>query len=237
MPPPNHRPRPRPPAVRYYQARRRRRLLLLATGIIVVVLILIVSGVFQSSRSFRPPTKTSLAGMSLGQRIVTIADSQVGYTTRPKHSYCNKFSAYWHAGKPTCPGGEAAEEWCADFAAWAWQRAGAQFTYGYNPGEINAGAVSFYEWGAATGRWHPVGDGYVAQPGDVAVYGLSLGEYPTAAHVAIVTSDSSGQRGPDVINGDGDHTGFSVVETGTDQTKADVGGHKDTSLAGYVSPP
>jgi hypothetical protein len=39
-----------------------------------------------------------------------------------------------------------------------------------------------------------------------------------------------------VVNGDGDRTGFSVVETGTDQVRADAG-HGDSALAGYVSPP
>jgi len=38
------------------------------------------------------------------------------------------------------------------------------------------------------------------------------------------------------VNGDGDRTGFSVVETGTDQVKADAG-NGDSLLAGYVSPP
>jgi hypothetical protein len=54
--------------------------------------------------------------------------------------------------------------------------------------------------------------------------------------VAVVTADTARQRGPDVVNGDGDRTGFSVVETGTDQVQADVG-HDDSTLAGYVSPP
>ena len=157
------------------------------------------------------------------QRIVAIAESQVGYSTEPSNSYCNKFSAYWDAGTAGCPSGEKSEEWCADFAAWAWQKAGVQFTYGYGPGEINGGAVSFYEWGVANGEWHPATSGYVAAPGDVAVYGLSLGADPSAVHVAIVTDDASGQSGPDVVNGDGDRTGFSVVETGTDQTMADAG--------------
>ena len=40
---------------------------------------------------------------------------------------------------------------------------------------------------------------------------------------------------PDVINGDGDRTGFSVVETGTDQEYADVQG-AGGRLSGYVSP-
>jgi hypothetical protein len=70
----------------------------------------------------------------------------------------------------------------------------------------------------------------------VAVYGLSLGPDPSAVHVAIVTHHASGQPGPDVVNGDGDRTGFSVVETGTDRVMADVG-NGDSTLAGYVSPP
>jgi len=88
------------------------------------------------------------------QRIVAIAESQIGYSTEPSNTYCNKFSAYWNAGTADCPSGEMSEEWCADFAAWAWQKAGVQFTYGYGPGEINGGAVSFYEWGVANGEWH-----------------------------------------------------------------------------------
>ena len=110
-----------------------------------------------------------------------------------------------------------------------------QFTYGYGPGEINGAAVSFYEWGVANGEWHPATSDYVAAPGDVAVYGLSLGPDPSAMHVAIVTGDVAGQLGPDVVNGDGDRTGLSVVETATDQAMADAG-HGDSTLAGYVSP-
>jgi hypothetical protein len=182
------------------------------------------------------PIKATLAGLSLPQRIVAMAKSQVGYRTQPSTSYCNKFSAYWHAGTENCPSGERAEKWCADFAAWAWQKAGVHFTYGYDPGEINGAAVSFYEWGVTNGEWHPATSGYVAAPGDVAVYGLSLGAHPSAVHVAIVTDDAPGQRGPDVVNGDGNRTGFSVVETGTGQVRADTGPH-DSTLAGYVSPP
>ena len=170
------------------------------------------------------------------QRIVALAQSQIGYATNLPSSYCNKFSAYWNAGTGACPSGEKSEEWCADFAAWAWHKAGVPFTYGYGPEEINGGAVSFYEWGVANGEWHPASSGYVASPGDVAIYGLSLGADPSAVHVAIVTDDASGQAGPDVVNGDGDRTGFSVVETGTDQAIADAG-NGNSSLAGYVSPP
>jgi hypothetical protein len=84
------------------------------------------------------------------------------------------------------------------------------------------------------GTWHPVGSRYSPQPGDVAVYGLNLSTV-TADHVAIVTSATSRSEAPDVINGDGDRTGFSVVEVGNDQAYADVHGHGGR-LSGYVSP-
>jgi hypothetical protein len=210
--------------------------LVLGAGTVVIILAAILHGVLGNNDSFPVPSQATLAGLSLRQRVVTIAESQVGYTTDPANSYCNKFSNYWGAGTANCPSGESAEEWCADFAAWAWQNAGLHINYGYGPAQINGAAVSFYDWALDNGQWHPATIGYVAAPGDVAVYGLSLGADPSAVHVAIVTADQRGQRGPDVVNGDGDRTGFSVVETGTDQIQADAG-HGDSTLAGYVSPP
>jgi len=214
---------------------RRRRRLVVAVGAIVL-LVVVLSGAFGSSRSFALPTRSALAGLSTRERILAFANSQLGYSTNPQHSYCNKFSSYWDSGGSGCPGGLMSEEWCADFAAWAWQKAGVPVSYGYGPGELNAGAASFYEWGVAHGSWHPVDSDYVARTGDVAVYGLSLAGQPSAAHVAIVTGDASGRSGPDVINGDGNRTGFSVVETGTDQSRADTGKGRGASLSGYVSP-
>jgi hypothetical protein len=214
----------------------RRFSLILVVGAVVIILVTTLHRVFGNADSFPAPGEATPAGLSVPQRIVAIAESQVGYSTEPSNSYCNKFSAYWDAGATGCPSGETAEEWCADFAAWVWQEAGVQFTYSYSPGEINGGAVSFYEWGVANGEWHPASSGYVASPGDVAVYGLLLGADPSAAHVAIVTDDAPGQLGPDVVNGDGDRTGFSIAETGTDQVYADAG-NRDSTLAGYVSSP
>jgi len=213
----------------------RRLVLIIGVGAVVIILLAIRHGVGGNADSFPAPSKATLAGLSLRQRIVVIATSQVGYRTDPSNSYCDKFSAYWDAGATDCPSGERDEEWCADFAAWAWQQAGVHVTYGYRQGEINGGAVSFYEWGVANGKWHPATKRYVAAPGDVAVYGLSLGADPSAAHVAIVTKDTHGQRGPQVVNGDGDRTGYSVVETGTDQVRVHAT-HGDFTLAGYVSP-
>jgi hypothetical protein len=202
----------------------------------VIIVGIILHGVLRTPNSYPLPSAATLAGLSMPQRIVAVAESQVGYSTEPSSSYCNKFSAYWHVGKGGCPSGERSEEWCADFAAWAWQEAGVAFPHGFGQGEINAAAVSFYEWGVANGEWHPASSGYVASPGDVAVYGLSLGGDPSAVHVAIVTSDAPGQQGPDVVNGDGNRSGFSDVDSGSDEVMADTG-HGDSTLAGYVSPP
>ena len=174
--------------------------------------------------------------MGVGQRIVAFAHSQLGYSSDPQNTYCNKFSSYWGAGARSCPGAESSEEWCADFAAWAWRRAGVPFSYGFGPGEINAGAASFYSWGLVHGTWHSAYTDYRSRPGDVAVYGISLSPALSAAHVAIVTGDPSGRRGPDVINGDGDRTGYSVVEAGTHQLRAETVNGRGALLAGYVSP-
>jgi hypothetical protein len=201
----------------------------------LVALVMIMHGT-GTTRSFALPSRSSLTGMSLGQRIVAFAESQVGYGTDPAGSYCNKFSTYWGVGSQSCPSGESSEEWCADFAAWAWRKAGVPFTYGFGAAEIDASAASFYAWGVDHGTWHSAYGDYRPRPGDAAVYGLTLGASPSAAHVAIVTGAPPGQRGPDVVNGDGDRTAFSVVETGTDQLRADAGHGQGAPLAGYVSP-
>jgi hypothetical protein len=212
----------------------RRAWVLFGLGTLVIVLVVAFHSAFGGSDSFPVPSKATLAGLSLRQRIVAIAESQVGYTTNPSDSYCNKYSAYWKAGTPNCPGGNYREEWCADFAAWVWKQAGALVTYQFVNGDLNSSAASFYEWGVRQGTWHPVGSGYPPQPGDVAVYGLDPANL-YAAHVAVVTNVSPGARWPNVINGDGDRTGFSVVEKGTDQAQADAR-QADSSLSGYVSP-
>ena len=180
-----------------------------------------------------PAPKTPQSG-SLGQRIAATAENQVGYSTDPSDTYCNKYSAYFDAGAADCGNSDLDEEWCSDFAAWVWLNAGALVTYQFVNGDIDSSAASFYEWGVQHGTWHPVGSGYVPHPGDVAVYGLDTGTL-VASHVAVVTGYRHGEQGPDVVNGDGDKTGFSRVEIGTDQYKADAPG-SPAYLSGYTSP-
>jgi hypothetical protein len=177
----------------------------------------------------------NLSSMSpLRAKIVSLAESQIGYSSDPAGTYCNKYSAYWYSGADDCGNGNLDEEWCADFAAWVWRQAGAAVTYEYRNGDLNSSAASFYEWGISKGTWHAVGSGYTPAPGDVAVYGLDSADL-VAAHVAIVIGYQSGDRGPTAVNGDGDLTGFSVVEVRTDEYLADT--HPGSApLSGYVSP-
>jgi hypothetical protein len=170
----------------------------------------------------------------LRARIVAIAQGQVGYRSDPADTYCNKFSAYWDAGVDDCGNDNRNEQWCADFAAWAWKQAGAEVSYQLAPGYLNSDSASFYVWGTDHGTWHPVGSHYTPQPGDVAVYGLDTSAV-TAVHVAVVVASTGDDAAPDVVNGDGDRTGYSVVEVGAHQAFADVTG-KGGPLSGYVSP-
>lgn len=170
----------------------------------------------------------------LRARIVAAAQSQVGYGTDPGDTYCNKFSAYWNAGIHDCGNDNLDEQWCVDFAAWAWNQAGAEVAYRWAPGYLNGDSASFYVWGTDHGTWHPVGSEYTPQPGDVAVYGLDTSAV-TAVHVAVVIASTGDAAAPDVVNGDGDRTGYSVVEVGNHQAFADVKGH-GAPLSGYVSP-
>jgi CHAP domain len=200
----------------------------------VFVAIRVISGRSSAAAIARADIRAATAISPLRGRIVQLAEEQVGYATDPANTYCNTFSAYWDSGPANCGNGNRREEWCADFAAWVWRKAGAEVVYQYINGDLNASSASFYEWGVAHGTWHPVSSGYVPQPGDVAVYGLDAATL-VAQHVAVVVSDTPGSRGPDVVNGDGNRTGFSVVEVGNDQYRARVPG-VTAYLSGYVSP-
>jgi hypothetical protein len=206
------------------RVRRRRAVASLLVAVVAVIAVVVVVRKADGGPALSP----------LQARIVSVAEGQVGYSTDPADTYCNKYSAYWYAGTADCGNENRDEEWCADFAAWVWDQAGALVDYRLAPGYLNSNSASFYVWGVDHGTWHPAGSGYVPQPGDVAVYGLDPSS-DTAVHVAVVTAATGNADAPDVVNGDGDRTGFSVVETGTNQSDADVKG-KGAPLSGYVSP-
>jgi hypothetical protein len=222
--------------------RRRRR-----TSVVIVAVIAVGAGALIVARSLSSSSKQALAGqagtISLGAtasaqtraQIVAFAQGQVGYSTNPSSTYCNKFSAYWVSGPADCGDSNRDQQWCADFAAWAWRMAGVPLVYQFINGDLNSSSASFYEWGVRYHTWHPVGSGYVPEPGDVAVYGLDATTL-VAQHVAVVVSFTADSSGPNAINGDGDHTGFSRVEYQSNEYNADAAGTGTALLAGYVSP-
>ncbi len=190
---------------------------------------------FSSANRSLAVAGTATASAQTRARIVAYAQSQVGYTTAPADTYCNKFSAYWVSGPADCGNANRDEQWCADFAAWAWKMAGVPLVYQFINGDLNSSSASFYEWGIRHHTWHPLGSSYVPQPGDVAVYGLDVKNL-VAQHVAVVVSFTPGASGPNAVNGDGSRTGFSRVEYQTNEYNADVSGTGTALLAGYVSP-
>lgn len=221
--------------------RRRRRRLVAAVALSLIVAAAVIYDVVDtvtsstSNASLRYPTLSAPVTMATRLRIVALARQQVGYTTDPSNTYCNTFSAYWVSGPADCGNANRDQQWCADFAAWTWKMAGVPLVYQFINGDLNSSSASFYEWGVRHHTWHSVGSGYAPEPGDVAVYGLDAPAL-VAQHVAVVVSFTPGAAGPNAVNGDGDHTGFSRVEYRSDEYNADASGAGSAPLAGYVSP-
>jgi hypothetical protein len=133
-----------------------------------------------------------------GQSIANVALSQVGVGDTPAVTNydsvdCDPYSTLVGAAYPNADGcgfdadhavRDENEEWCSDFAEWAWRQAGV--TTGMSV--INAGSVSFYAWGLDQGETMPVDSGTPA-PGDAVVFfppGPVTPRY--ADHVGIVSA-------------------------------------------------
>jgi CHAP domain len=104
-------------------------------------------------------------GAGAGQRIVAIAESQVGQTEQPPGSNESPAIAeYRTATQGAIPGAP----WCAYFASWAARQAGQPLG---SQGQ-GLGAVSeIWSWAQSVGRAMPNGPGVVPQPGDLIVFG------------------------------------------------------------------
>ncbi|MGA8352910.1 MAG: CHAP domain-containing protein [Solirubrobacteraceae bacterium] len=107
----------------------------------------------------------SYAGQSPGQRIVAIAETQVGQTEQPPGSNESPAIAqYRTATAGAIPGAP----WCAYFASWAARQAGEPIG---SQGQ-GLGAVSeIWSWAQSVGRAIPNGPGVVPAPGDLIVFG------------------------------------------------------------------
>ncbi len=114
-----------------------------------------------------PPSAAPLGlpGETPGQRVVAIAETQVGQAEQPPGSNESPAIAqYRTATAGAIPGAP----WCAYFASWAARQAGAPL----GPQGEGLGAVSeIWSWAQNTGRAIPNGPGVVPQPGDLIVFG------------------------------------------------------------------
>jgi hypothetical protein len=113
-----------------------------------------------------PLSPAALGGQgSTGSRMVAIAESQLGQTEQPPGSNESPaISMYRSATSGAIPGAP----WCAYFASWVADQAGAPI----GEGGKGAGAVSeVWSWAQSTGRAIPNGPGVVPKPGDLIVFG------------------------------------------------------------------
>jgi len=154
----------------------------------------------------------AVAAVTTGQSIANIALAQVGVSDTPAVTSfegvdCDPYTPMVGALSPNADGcglnsnfnlEDENEEWCSDFAKWAWQQAGVTT----DMTAINAGAGSFYNWGAAQDEPLRVDAGTPA-PGDAVVF-FPPGAIATPAyadHVGIVTGVNSGGT-VNLVNGD-----------------------------------
>lgn len=111
---------------------------------------------------------TPVPGTSLetpGQRIVRIAESQIGQAEQPPGSNESPAIAmYRTATAGAIPGAP----WCAYFASWASRQAGEPLgASGQGLGSVG----QIWEWAENSGRAIPNGPGVTPQPGDLIVFG------------------------------------------------------------------
>jgi len=100
-----------------------------------------------------------------GQRIVAIAESQLGQTEQPPGS--NESAAIAQYRTATA-GATPGAPWCSYFASWVARQAGEPI----GEGGQGAGAVSeVWSWAQSSGRAIPNGPGVVPKPGDLIVFG------------------------------------------------------------------
>jgi|HubBroStandDraft_1064217.scaffolds.fasta_scaffold12002_3 hypothetical protein len=187
----------------------------------VAGVIVIVSGAVPALASQVGDSAAQIALSQLGPNM------SAGNVENPMGSGCNKYTGALYGASSGCASGYGNKgdygfAWCADFAEWVWQQAGA------NISGLNSDAYSFYAYGVANGTWHAAGSGYTPQPGDAVVYGLNTStDY--AAHVGIVAS------APGVVQGNWWYNyPSSPQEWGVawDANGMDV----DAPIAGYVTP-
>jgi hypothetical protein len=113
------------------------------------------------------------AGGTAGQRMVALAQAEIGQVEQPPGSNDSPRIAQYRQATA----GSGIGPWCAYFVSWAAQQAGAPLgEAGQGFGSVGALAA----WAQRTGRFTPAGPGAVPSPGDLVVWGGS--------HIGLVES-------------------------------------------------
>jgi hypothetical protein len=100
-----------------------------------------------------------------GERIVAIAESQIGQSEQPPGSNESPAIAQY---RTATAGAVPGAPWCAYFASWVARQAGEPI----GAGGQGAGAVEdVWSWAQSAGRAIPNGPGVVPKPGDLIVFG------------------------------------------------------------------
>lgn len=163
-----------------------------------------------------PPPPPPPGGMT--DNIANIAGQEVNNPDR-NHEIggynCNFYSTQLGVGTGGCSNGWRTEEWCADFALWVWQQAGA------NTAGLNAAANSFYLYGVNNGTYHTSNP----QVGDAVVFNVSSG----TSHVGLVVA----ANGDSFTYISGNSTGSDGTTTWTTEKNLSVG---SGGVSGFSSP-
>ncbi|MEV6971895.1 CHAP domain-containing protein [Kitasatospora sp. NPDC093806] len=122
-------------------------------------------------------------------------------------------------------GGHAAHAWCADFAGWAWARAGAA-----NLSYLSGAARDFYDYGKTFGTLHNT-----PRVGDAVVFNYRPGA-DWADHVALVTAVGNGTV--TMVGGNEGHRTYAdgIVQTESTSNYAVGSAPWGQTISGYISP-
>jgi CHAP domain len=163
----------------------------------------------------RPSVPSAPPAPDLRTSVVGRAKTELGVGfTEVSHNNCNPYSDFWNRGSTACPAGRRSEAWCADFAGYVWQQAGAKV------GWLTASSSSFKS-GAPSGTWKALSSGYLPQPGDAVVFG--------STHVGVIVAVSSATS-VEMISG---NYSDAVSATWFNPATFTVGG---TPVSGYAQP-
>jgi len=116
-----------------------------------------------------PPTSgvypAAAGGDPDGERIVAIAESQIGQAEQPPGSNESPAIAQY---RTATAGAESGAPWCAYFASWVARQAGEPIGAG---GEGARAVSEVWSWAQSSGRAIANGPGVVPKPGDLIVFG------------------------------------------------------------------